>query len=318
MTKEQKNKQTDINSTNYKVFNKKNFRKVKKFILTAIPAVTGMWAFSVWFADIDKDAFQNTILLFGLSLSCLFMVILIVQKYKNKEKISKLLISIKEEKRQQKNYKDFFVEFDNLLHLVKDSIKTFEEESKTFSLDDFKWEIRRVLNLCVGTFSNIHGFESSQCVASLMVKTLNDDNTYQTNMYDGNVPNERSIEPSGLVKYPSLVHRAFEYKKPQIWYYQNDYYSSTNQKKTDESLRMTLGFQTTRKNPEKFYKSGITVPIFVFGESAAVLNIDTITNTVFSHDDSHIAAGFGYALGIVIVSGHKYFDELQKNPLHFI
>ena len=174
--------------------------------------------------------------------------------------------------------------------VVTNMIRTHPE-----SIDEFTWGVRQILDSCSTYFTEI---KKKRCVASLMIRQS--DGCYITAIYSGNVPYKRSEEESNrLPEGKGYVSRAFRYKRPQLWNLEND----------------DPYFEVIREDHEKYYCSGITVPIFVFGEKRAVLNVDTEEIHTLNESDLDLASGYGFAMGIVLVSGHESFNELHLDNL---
>lgn len=174
--------------------------------------------------------------------------------------------------------------------VVTNMIRTHPE-----SIDEFTWGVRQVLDSCATYFTDI---KKKKCVASIMIRQS--DGCYVTAIYSGNVPYKRSEEESSrLSDGKGYVSRAFRYKRPQLWNLEeNDPY-----------------FEVIRSDHEKYYCSGISVPIFVFGEKQAVLNVDCEHVNGMNEYDLNLASGYGFALGIILVSGNDSFKELHLEHL---
>lgn len=174
--------------------------------------------------------------------------------------------------------------------VVTNMIRTHPE-----SIDEFTWGVRQILDSCATYFTDI---KKQRCVASIIIRQA--DGCYVTAIYSGNVPHKRSEQESErLPEGKGYVSRAFRYKRPQLWSLEDG----------------DLYFEVIREDHKNYYCSGITVPIFVFGEKKAVLNVDAEDVFTMNEADLDLASGYGFAMGIVLVSGNESFNELDLENL---
>lgn len=226
----------------------------------------------------------------AMLVTCAFCFLL-ASNYYERFKISRVLISelefeIIEKNQFIKESEDVIEELNKLVHRIHTSIE------KMYNADDYgeveqvyALGLRQVLNASTSIFSIV---TSQNCSSSMMLKDQHE--KCHTVMYCSKANPNREIEESKPLHYKEgFVGRAFDHNLPQIW-----------------DVNDVSFFIPTRDNFTKYYKTGLSVPVFCNKAPRAVLNIDSLVVGAFSEGMFNLADTIGHALAILLA----YHDEI--------
>lgn len=242
------------------------------FSVPAIATYIGT-GFGAW------GVFKNNLILATISLGILCILLL------------GYLYVINSKYKKHKRYKEINSELHRLAHRTRDFItllRCHESESDVLHLVDAA--LRNALTVASNSFSKL---TASNCSASLMLR--NNGQNIKTVLYCHNADPQRDSQPSGSLSIDEgVAGKAMSTGNVVVW----DKGDST--------------FKPTRKDYEKYYTSGISIPFKSGFDYMGLINIDTLDRNVFDEKlHQEVGATIADTVGLIL-GAQDLWKELNE------